>query len=216
MQQSRLELVNLDQPLRWKKPRGIFVCSMTDLFGEFVPPEMVASVLDVCVEADWHRFALLTKRFDQMLFRVGLNQTRFFNQPHIWWGMTVGHQKAADEALPYMRRMRELLGPNAILWVSYEPALEAVNWKGWECINWLVIGGESGSKARSFNPMWGLDAIQWALDNGIAPYFKQLGSNPAADHFYGWSITGKGDRPEEWPDWLNVREFPVPPTMEDR
>jgi protein gp37 len=129
--------------------------------------------------------------------------------------MTVGHQKAADEALPYMRRMRELLGPNAILWVSYEPALEAVNWKGWECINWLVIGGESGSRARSFNPMWGKDAIQWALDNGVAPYFKQLGSNPDADHFYGWSITGKGDRHEEWPDWLNTQCFPdIPPSME--
>src|SRR3990172_9849102 len=65
MQQSRLELVNLDQPLRWKKPRGIFVCSMTDLFGDFAM-RFVPSIMDTVVRANWHRFALLTKRFENM------------------------------------------------------------------------------------------------------------------------------------------------------
>jgi len=175
MQQSRLELVNLDQPLRWKKPRGIFVESMSDLFGEFVPREYTNQIMLTALLADWHRLALLTKRFNRMVEWVEHSTlTGLTRASHIWWGMTVGHQKAADEALPYMRRMRELLGPNAILWVSYEPALEAVNWRGWETINWLVAGQESGKHRRPMDLSWVRYTRDWCITNSVAFYFKQV------------------------------------------
>ena len=90
--------------------------------------------------------------------------------------MSIGDQEAADETLPYMRELHSLLGAGATLWVSNEPSLGKVNWRGWEgLINWMVSGGESGPKARPTHP----DAIRadrdWCVANNVPFFFKQWG-----------------------------------------
>jgi protein gp37 len=203
LSQVDLQLVNLDQPLRWQAPRGVFWCSMTDWMGDFVQRDFQDAMLATALKADRHRHAFLTKRAKEMAgyFRAKDWRKRVFAKAvdlyvnrahgsgfrhwasdavkfpkHVWLGVTVHDQKSADEYGIYMAILRDVLGPEAVLWVSYEPALGPVDWHNWEgVINWLVCGGESGANARPMNPDWALSARDWCQANGVAFHFKQWG-----------------------------------------
>lgn len=140
----------LQQPLRWKKPRMIFVCSMTDLFGEWHTDEMLLEVFDVIRQCEarenGHTFQLLTKRAERMFdfcSRLRFDATgrgylyltegrresgyAFTNHlKHCWMGVSVEDQKNADERIPWL-----LKTPAAVRWVSYEPALGPVSFSNW-------------------------------------------------------------------------------------
>ncbi len=188
----------LVQMLRWRDPRGIFWCSMTDLFGDFVTDEMREAVLSYCLCAPRHRHLFLTKRPDRAAdfladwFKRVVARNAWIDHPtgaarlsdlvaldelpttlpFIWIGATVEDQRRADERRPAMQK---LAAQGWTTFVSYEPALGLVDWRGWEFLDWLIGGGETGAEARLSRPDWFRAARDWAATNAIAFHFKQWG-----------------------------------------
>jgi len=164
-----------------RKPTRRFVCSMTDLFGEWVSREWQFAVFDGAAAAPRQTIQLLTKRpaiaveaVDEWL----VSRDRSKLPGNIWMGVSVEDQARADRRVSEFKGMRDVA---EILFVSYEPALQLVNWSGWEFIDWLIIGGESGAEARVFHADWARVALQWCRENNVAPFVKQLGSFPVCD-----------------------------------
>jgi len=159
----------LYQPLRWRTPRAIFVVAHGDLFYKGVHLADTATVFDVMARADHHWYQVLTKRPEwaaQVLARK-------VPMPHVWIGASVENQPWANKRRDSLRKLAEA-GWNT--WVSYEPALGAVDWTGWEFIKWMVSGGESGTHARPSHPHWHMDTREWCANHGIPYFFKQHGS----------------------------------------
>lgn len=190
----------LDQPLRWKRPRKIFVCAHGDLFHENVPDEWIDRVFAVMALCPQHIFQVLTKRPDRMRKwvsrAVGLAQAaqcggtviadelpyvtgaichpagqRDWPLPNVWLGVSVEDQARADE-----RREDFANTPAAIKYVSYEPALGPVDWAGWNFVDQIISGGESGSAARPSHPDWHRATRDFCAANDMAYFFKQWGA----------------------------------------
>jgi len=173
MNQVQLRLVDVDKPLHWRKPTGVFVCSMSDLFGEFVPLAYTIQIVDTCIKANWHRFALLTKRYGRMADYFSQLHGEWTHR-HIWIGVTVTEQVSADHALMFLRNLRREF-PDMILWVSCEPSLGMIDWVGWEGIaNWIVFGCESGKGRRPANDARARETRDWCKASHVAFYLKQL------------------------------------------
>ena len=156
------DLVGL--PLRQKRPRMIFVNSMSDLFHEQIPIEFISQVFDTMAAAPWHTFQVLTKRSD----RLAAIADRLNWSPNIWIGATVENQECASRA----DNLRKI--PAKIRFLSCEPLLEPVelNLKG---IHWVIVGGESGPNARPMAESWVLSIKDQCLTSGIPFFFKQWG-----------------------------------------
>lgn len=171
----------LDQPLRWTRPRRIFVNSMSDLFHEDVPDDFIDRVFAVMAMAERHQFQVLTKRPERMKeYLAGYSdrvKTMPFTMPlpNVWLGVSVEDQATADERIPLL-----LQTPAAVRWVSAEPLLGSIiMFKG---IDWLVVGGESGTNARPMRPAWARDLRDQCNIEGIPFLFKQWGEwAPAED-----------------------------------
>lgn len=183
----------LDQPLRWRTSRMIFVCAHGDLFHEEVPDEWVDRIFAVMALCPQHTFQVLTKRpermrrymqpFDQrrsdslggFVLDIGYDgplECLKWPLPNVWLGVSCENQEWADARREPMRR---LAGEGWLTWVSYEPALGLVRWDGWEFIRWLVSGGESGQRARPSHLDWHRAARDWCEPRGIPYHFKQCG-----------------------------------------
>jgi protein gp37 len=155
----------LDLPLMWKKPQTIFVNSMSDLFHRDVPDEFIYQVFDVMHRADWHRFQILTKRSERL---VDMN-FRLTWTPNIWMGVSV-------EDKDYIHRIDHLRKTNAnIKFVSIEPLLSPINNLNLDLIDWVVVGGESGPKARPIKESWVVDIRDQCQKNSVPFFFKQWG-----------------------------------------
>ena len=161
----------LDQPLRWKRPRRIFVCAHSDLFAEGVTDVMIDRVFAVMSRCPQHLFQVLTKRPSRMA--EYLEDPSIWPLPHAWLGTSIEDQRRADERRTPMRRLADA---EWLTWVSYEPAIGPVDWTGWQHINWMVSGGESGPKARPSHPDWHRRTRDWCADMGIPYHFKQWGA----------------------------------------
>ena len=167
----------VNKPLRWKKPRMIFVCSQADLFHEDVPRPFIKSVYGVTMDCPQHTFIILTKRPERM-YEFADDMSGW--PPNVWLGVSVSTQADADEFLPWLSKT-----PAAKRVVSYEPALEEVNFKFgltlsreyWiqrtELIDWIICGAESGPKARPFNEDWARSARDQCVNAGVAFFYKQ-------------------------------------------
>jgi protein gp37 len=173
----------LAKPLTWRRPRMIFVCSMTDLFADFVTDEMLDRVFAMMALCPQHTFQLLTKRADRMRAYCSQLPERiaswacdsgldFVTPPirNVWLGVSVEDQRRADE-----RREDFRATPAAVKFVSYEPALGPVDWSGWEFVNQIISGGESGPRARPTHPDWHRATRDFCARRGIAYFFKQWG-----------------------------------------
>lgn len=160
----------LQQPLSWKRPRDIFVCAHGDLFHPEVPYSWVNEVFGVMREAHWHRFQCLTKRPERAL--GFLDDDRAFPKDHVLIGVSVESQQYADQRRDALKAIAAL---GWRTWVSYEPALGPVDWVGWEFINWMVTGGESGQRARPSHPDWHRGARDWCAQHRVPYHFKQWG-----------------------------------------
>ena len=159
----------LDEPLHWRKPRRIFVCSMGDLFHEDVLGEFVAQVFDIMQYAQHHTYLVLTKRPGNlaMYFQWHLPLWRRW---HIWYGTTAENQKRAYERIPVLTDI-----PCAHLWVSLEPLLGPVDLRPWlHKLGWVVVGGESGPRYRPMHIDWVRDVRDKCVDAGVPFYFKQF------------------------------------------
>jgi protein gp37 len=155
----------LELPLRWRKPQTIFVNSMSDLFHEKVPTDFILKVFDVMCRADWHCFQILTKRSA----RLRELAPRLDWPAHIWMGVSV-------ETEDYVRRIDDLREtPAAIRFLSLEPLLGPLTHLDLAGIDWVIVGGESGPKARPMMERWVRDVRDQCRDAGVPFFFKQWG-----------------------------------------
>ena len=203
-----LDTEMLKLPLQWRKPSRIFLCSMTDLFGEFVPDDLIAEVWRMISKVPRHTFNILTKRADRMAELMPQLVATFGVLPTAWLGVSVDNQQYADQRTPLLLRT-----PAAKRWISYEPALGPVDFRIFlPSLGWIIVGGESGPGARPFNLSWVRSVIMQCKASDVACFVKQLGKFPIeqSDHSQERVLlnSGKGGDPSEWPEDLRVREFP--------
>jgi protein gp37 len=164
-----LRAARLEQPLTWRRPRTIFVNSMSDLFHKEVPREFIDQVFDTMERADWHVFQLLTKR-SSLMRRYLRNRYPDGRCPrHIWCGVSVEDRQARS-------RIVHLRGsPAGARFLSIEPLLGPVGELDLTGIDWVIAGGESGPKARAMNPDWVRSVRDQCVAQGVRFFFKQWG-----------------------------------------
>lgn len=258
----------LTDPLRWRKPRRVFVNSMSDLFHESVPFEFIDRVFAVMALCPQHTFQVLTKRPDRMAEYLrpdggvrlaaairdivgrsrgdeSVSQTeeavrRYDNAggvlPNVWLGTSAENQATADERIPHLLRC-----PAAVRFLSCEPLLGPVDLSLFlwcmdgerrhgrlNRLHWVIVGGESGPKARPCDVEWIRSIVRQCKDAGVPCFVKQLGKHPREVAASGpcsvmpwvWDDGGenierwykpsdrKGGDPSEWPEDLRVRQWP--------
>lgn len=155
----------LTKPLTWKKSKLIFVNSMSDLFHEEVPFEFIKSVFDIMGKASWHIFQVLTKRSDNLVQLAPLLNW----PPNVWMGVTVESQ----DFLSRIDHLRTI--PSSIRFLSLEPLLSPIENLNLENIDWVIVGGESGPKARPMMKEW-VESLQQQCEKANTPFFfKQWG-----------------------------------------
>jgi protein gp37 len=249
----RMHQKALDEPRNWKKPRRVFVCSVSDLYHPDVNPLFRWMVWRTMRECFQHTFLVLTKRPQQMLDDLANNtmwadeikhegeRCRFIHNPlpNVWLGVTAENQQTADERIPIL-----LQCPAAVRFVSCEPLLGRVDLgdafgtcyhsaeDGDTCtgdvsynhgVDWVIVGGESGPKARPCNVEHIRSLVQQCRAADVPVFVKQLGASAfdsatpvKVDVQAMRAITGnllrlkdrKGGDPAEWPADLRVQEFP--------
>jgi len=155
----------LDQPLRWKRPRTIFVNSMSDLFHEDIPEDYVQRVFQVMGEADWHSFQILTKRHERLLDLAD----RLPWPPNIWIGVSIENRRFVHRA-DFLREV-----PASVRFISTEPLLGPLEGLDLTGIDWLIAGGESGPRHRPVRVEWLRDLRDRCADADVAFFFKQWG-----------------------------------------
>lgn len=193
----------LSEPLRWKKPRRVFVCSMGDLFHPDVPFEFIDKVFSIMFCVPKHSFLVLTKRPDRMREyittrpRDSMKPERALIQdeigfqnysvpwplPNVWLGVTCENQEQADKRIPVLLQI-----PAAVRFVSVEPMLGAVEmlpyllttgtfepWEEQRGLDWVICGGETGPGARPIHPGWIRSLRDQCQAAGVSFFFKQHG-----------------------------------------
>jgi len=180
----------LEMPLRWRRPRAVFVNSMSDLFHEDIPAHYVAQVFDVMVRAEQHTFQILTKRQDRLAELASQLPWR----RNIWMGVTIENRRFVHRA----DALREV--PAAVRFISAEPLLGPLDGLDLAGIDWLIAGGESGPRHRSIDREWVTDLRDRCQNEGVAFFFKQWG----------------GHRPKSGGRRLDGREWDQMPQPRDR
>jgi protein gp37 len=155
----------VELPLRWRRPRMIFVNSMSDLFHKDVPAEFIARCFDVMQRASWHTFQVLTKRPERALELAG----QLSWPPNVWMGTSV-------ESAEYASRIKDLIQlPATIRFLSLEPLLGPIPDLPLEGVHWMIVGGESGPGARPMEREWVTQIRDRCRRFGVPFFFKQWG-----------------------------------------
>lgn len=157
----------LDEPLQWKHPKTIFVCSMSDLFHNDVPFEFIDKVFSVIKSTPQHKYQVLTKRADRM---EEYFKTRTVPS-NVWLGVTVDVQSSKPR-IDALRSIKDV----PIRFLSCEPLLEDLGALNLDGIDWIIVGGESGIMARPMKEEWVLNIKNQVEAAGKAFYFKQWGT----------------------------------------
>ncbi len=180
----------LDQPLHWRKPSKIFVCSRADLFHPDVPFGIIYKVIRRIQNCPQHTFQILTKRPERMEIFFRHARTDDLYSPNLWLGVSVENQKTADERIPLLLQCQA-----AVRFVSYEPALGAVDLSPHlsevyeymddelghpdkderRLLDGVILGGESGPGARPMHPGWPRKVRDDCQAAGVPFFFKQWG-----------------------------------------
>ena len=155
----------LEQPLRWKRPRVIFVNSMSDLFHEDVPLEYIEQIFDVMRRAEHHTFQVLTKRHE----RLAELAPRLHWPTNVWMGVSIENHRFVHRA----DRLRQV--PAVVRFISAEPLLGSLETLNLDGIQWLIAGGESGHRHRPVREAWITELRDRCLTEGVAFFFKQWG-----------------------------------------
>lgn len=185
----------LEEPLKRKKPTVYFVNSMSDLFHKQVATEFIDRVFEVIAASEQHNFQLLTKRPERM--------ARYFSKrevpPNCWLGTSVEDKKYGIPRIDLLRRI-----PAKIRFLSIEPLLEDLGSINLRNIHWVIVGGESGPKARPMQPEW-VDRIRLQCHTqGASFFFKQWG---------GWGADGVRRSKSDNGRLLNGRTWDEMPTI---
>jgi protein gp37 len=201
--------------VKWKRvktPKKRFVCSMTDLFGDWVPEAWQHLVLDAAIAAPKQTIQLLTKRPGIAVHSIKryLDIRGLIELPsNIWVGTTIENEAALNERSEDVRALSAMA---RVTWISYEPALEPVDFYSLakdKCFDWIVVGGESGAKARPCEYRSLTGAVETVRRHNIPVFVKQMGQNPVYDG-QAWKLRDrKGGDFSEFPKELQYREFPV-------
>lgn len=173
----RLVPEKLDEPLRWRQPRRVFVNSMSDLFQEEVPSAFVERVFETMTRADQHTFQVLTKRAERMREVVSALPRNLIGHPNVWLGVSVEDRKYG---LPRIDVLRQV--PAAIRFLSIEPLLEDVGTLDLDGIHWVIVGGESGPGARPMREEWVLSIRNQCRQARVPFFFKQWGGVQKSKH----------------------------------
>jgi len=180
----------LAAPLGWKRPKRIFVNSMSDLFQDGVSNEFVARVWDVMERAEWHEYQILTKRPDRMLEVTNSGVLPLL--PNVWLGTSVESAEYAGR-IDLLRQV-----PAAVRFVSFEPLIAPVGRVNLRGVDWAIVGGESGPSARPMDVSW-IDDIKASCDvHGTAFFFKQWGGTNK-------KATGREYRGRTWDNYPESR-----------
>ena len=206
----------LDKPLRWKRPRRVFVNSMSDLFHEDVPDLFIYNIFSRMAQLPQHKFLVLTKRPDRMLeFCSMIQYITVLELPHlqapncslsmnplkdpiplpnVWLGVSVEDQKTANERIRWLIKT-----PAAKRFVSCEPLLAPLDLPMIynHMIDWVIVGGESGPGARPMEIEWAKWIVKQGQMANVPVFVKQLGG-----------FSDKRNRMGDWPEVLRIREWP--------
>lgn len=164
--QSTMHPEDLVEPMKWKKPSTIFVCSMSDLFHPDVPFDFIDKVFGVIQNTPRHNYQILTKRAERM---AEYFSTRIISR-NAWIGVTVEAVKTKNR-IDYIRNLKA-----SVRFISCEPLLEDLGELNLNNINWIIVGGESGVQARPMKEEWVLNIKRQAEANHIPFFFKQWGT----------------------------------------
>lgn len=188
------------QPLSWKRPRMIFVNSMSDLFHKEVPQSFIDGVFDTMERASWHKFQLLTKRSPIMRDYLKRRYGPSIGPAHIWCGVSV--EDAGSKArLEHLRS-----APAGVRFLSVEPLLGPVGSIDLSGIDWVIVGGESGPHARPMEVAWVREVRDQCRAQRVAFFFKQWGGfRPKSG---GRLLDGR-----EWNQFPKSRRLPPPAAM---
>lgn len=182
-----------ETPLRWKRPRMVFVCSMSDFLHPMINDRHVLRVLDVMKQARGHTFQVLTKRPQRMVdILKGYNRMLTRN---VWFGVTVENQECAEEKVPILMNVAA-----KVRFVSCEPMLGPLDLRRWMphayCLKWVIVGAESGPGARPMKLEWARDLLDQCKKAEVPFFMKQIVEN------------GKKVPFEDFPEDLKIREMP--------
>ena len=160
----------LGDPIRWSKPKKIFVNSMSDLFHEGVSDDYIEKVCRVMLAANWHTYQILTKRAARMVALLQGKLRKAAKAPHIWWGVSVENRK---HGLPRIAKLRS--AKPAVAFLSVEPLLEDLGQMDLRDIHWVIVGGESGLGARPMLREWVCSIRDQCRRAAVPFFFKQWG-----------------------------------------
>jgi protein gp37 len=159
----------LEQPLKWRRGRMVFVNSMSDLFHKRVPQAFVDSVFDTMEKANWHLFQILTKRSSLMAKYLNKRYSEMRGPQHIWCGVSVEDADAKQ-------RIEHLRNASAgIRFLSIEPLIGSVGTVDLTGIDWVIAGGESGPGARPIHLEWVREIRDQCIQQQVPFFFKQWG-----------------------------------------
>lgn len=188
----------LKRPFGWRKPRKVFVNSMSDTFHKEVPDEFIEGIRQVIAdeENEKHIFQILTKRADRL--------QDFPNWPdNAWIGVTVENNNARSR----IQHLKNVQAP--VRFISVEPLLESLPDLGEQLnkngVNWVIVGGESGTQARDMDVKWIEELVEECKDYNIPIFIKQLGTRWEMEQE---GTRGKGEKMENWPEGIRTREYP--------
>jgi protein gp37 len=182
----------LQQPLRWREPRMIFVNSMSDLFHKEIRKDFIARVFDTMERASWHTFQVLTKRSSLMRNFLRMRYGSGPGPIHMWFGVSVEDGSRASR----IRHLRE--APAGVRFLSIEPLIGPVGALDLNGIDWVIVGGESGPGARPMRTEWVRSIRDQCAAAGVAFFFKQWGGlRPKSG---GRELDGR-----EWSDFPQLR-----------
>lgn len=191
----RLWPERLELPLRWKRSRHIFVNSMSDLFHEDVPFEFIERVFDVMRRAEQHKFQILTKRH----IRLAALAPMLDWPPNVWMGVSVENSRWT-ERIDALRSV-----PAAIRFLSLEPLLGDLGELDLEAIDWVIVGGESGPRARPMQIEWARSARDQCVQANVSFFFKQWGAHDEAGVRRGKAGSGRLLDGETWDQLPDLR-----------
>lgn len=181
---------SLNIPRRWRKPRKIFVNSMSDLFHDEVSDDFIADVWQVMRDTPHHSYQILTKRPDRMADFLSAQKAEVLG--NVWLGTSVENEDVADR-IEFLQRT-----PAAIRFISFEPLIGSVGQVELNNIHWAIVGGESGSAARPIREEWIDEIHDLCREYGTAFFFKQWGTWGADNKKRSKKANGRQYRGRTW------------------
>ena len=198
----RLVPEKLGEPFRFAQPKRIFVNSMSDLFHADIPDAYIVQVARVMTASPWHIYQVLTKRSERLRDLLSGALRFAAGQEHIWWGVSVEDRAFG---LPRVAHLRE--SDAAMKFLSVEPLLEDLGSVDFEGLDWVIVGGESGPRARPMPAEWVLPLRDHCVARRIPFFFKQWGG--VRKHTTGRILEG-----QTWSEFPSHKSAPVPTRSE--